>query len=173
MIEEQARVVRVQGDIAEVIAERQSACNSCSVRGGCGTSLLAEWFPRRRLTFQLRNDIGAGLGDAVIVGLDERLLQRGALLLYATPLGGLLLGAVLGERLAPHIGLPAELGAVLTGLLGLTAALLLVRHVSLGRHLGGQQGVRLLRLAPPQNVIVPGTRGLTRAPQQQGFREYE
>lgn len=171
MIEEHARVVRVYGDIAEITTERQSACTGCAAKGGCGTSLLTAWFPRRRLIFHVKNDIGARSGDAVVVGLDESLMQRGSLLLYALPLAGLLSGAMLGEHLFAQLGLSAELGAVVSGLLGLMAALLVVQRVTRGRQLGGEQGVRLLRLARPSISRV--AESIISAQQQQGIRKYE
>lgn len=150
MIEEQARVVSLQGDFAEVTVRQPSACGSCSAKGGCGTSLLAAWFPRRHLSFRMRNDIGARPGDTVTVGLDERYLQRGSLLLYALPLAGLLFAAILGERLFLSAGLSPELGAVLSGLLGLGGALITVRRLTTRSTAGAASGVRLLRVTGRQ-----------------------
>ena len=146
MIEEQARVSSVHRDQAEIVVERQTACGTCSAKSGCGTSLLATWLPRRRLVFRLRNEIGARPGDTVMVGLDEGQLQRGSLLLYALPLGGLILGAVGGEALFALIGMPTELGAVLLGLLGLAAALGFVAYISSARLAARDGGVRMLRV---------------------------
>ncbi len=173
MIEERARVVEVRGDVAEIVAEPAASCGGCAAKGGCGTSLLAAWLPQRRLTFRLRNEIGAKSGDTVIVGLDESLLQRSSLLLYAAPLLGLLAGAILGERLFLRLGLPTELGAVLSGLLGLSAALLVV-HRRTGLHgSGGVHGVRLLRVARTSLTINPEGIGLAGTPDREGFRKYE
>jgi len=146
MIEEQARVVRVAERVAEVITQRHSSCARCEVKSGCGTSLLAAWFPQRQLTFQLRDDIGVAPGDRVVIGLDEGLLQRGSLLLYAWPLVGLLGGAILGDRLFGYFGGFSEPGAALFGLLGLIGALTLVRQVSRRQLANGDAGVRLLRV---------------------------
>ena len=173
MIEEQAQVTQLRGDMAEVVTLRRSACGGCEARAGCGTSLLAAWLPQRRLTFELPNLIGAEAGDTVIVGLDERLLQRGSLLLYALPLGGLLSGALLGELLFLHLGLPSELGAVLTGLLGLTAALLMVRRLTSSGMRHGGNGVRLLRVARRSISVAPEDLRLATAQQQQGLRRCE
>lgn len=156
MIEEAARVIGLRGDLAEVATRQQTACGSCAAKAGCGTSLIAAWFNRRAPVFLLRNDIGAAPGDEVIIGLDEGRLQRGTLLLYALPLAGLLLGAIAGERAFAHLGLAAELGAVLTGLLGLVAALLYVRRVTGGEALGRDAGVRLLRVVGRTPPFAPG-----------------
>lgn len=146
MIEEQARVVRLDGDLAEILIQKQSACGPCTAKSGCGTSLLANWFPQRRLTLRLNNHINAQAGDMVVLGLDEATLQRSSLMLYALPLAGLLLAAIAGEWAFGFLGLPKELGAVLSGLLGLIAALLYVRGKSRAIIRRGDGGVRLLRL---------------------------
>ncbi len=147
MIEEQAKVVAVDGRLAEIVAERHSACGGCHVKSGCGTSLIASWLSNRRLVFHLPNDVNAKVGDTVIIGLEEGRLQKGSLLLYALPLGGLLLGAISGERVFLALTWSSELGGVLFGLLGLTAALVAVRRISIAASQRGDAGVKLLRVA--------------------------
>lgn len=156
MIEETARVASVDGDAVEVVTERRSACGSCAAQKGCGTSLLAAWFPQRQLRFRVHNGLGARVGDQVVVGLDESYLQRGALLLYAVPLAGLLLGAVAGDLAFGALGLNPEPGAIGGGLLGLFGALRFVRRNRLEP--AGEHAVRLLRLAQPS---IPLASGLT------------
>jgi sigma-E factor negative regulatory protein RseC len=173
MIEEQARVVRLDGSFAEIAIEKRPACGSCAAKTGCGTSILAAWFPQRQLRFRLRNDVGARSGDRVVVGLDEGMLQRSSMLLYAFPLVGLLLGAIAGERVFEFLALPAELGAVLIGLLGLIAALLLVRLLTTGARTDGDIGVKLLRVARQPLSLVPGDIPLPGTKQSDVSRTYE
>ena len=172
MIEEQARVVQVSGDRAEVAAMRQPACGTCSAQAGCGTALLTSLFPQRALRFWVNNDIGAAPGDRVVIGLDERRLQQGSLLLYALPLLGLLLGAIGGEAGFSFIGLPAELGAVVSGLLGLIAALSVARRLASGATKVGDAGVRLLRVAHRSPSIAPADIALTPARRVEGLRKF-
>lgn len=146
MIEALARVVAKHDGIVDVVAVRQTACGSCAAKSGCGTSLIATWFERRQNRFRLRDTLDARVGDAVVVGLEERFLQRGALLLYALPLGGLIGGALAGEGLFSMLGMVTELGAVSTGLLGLTVALLWVRRRTTGDLVSGNGGITLLRI---------------------------
>ncbi len=148
-------MIAVDGDFVEIVAERHSACGGCSAKGGCGTALLAGWLSRRRLVFHLRNDVGAQVGDTVVVGLDEGYLQRAALVLYLLPLTGLLLGAPIGERLFTALRWSPELGAVLVGLLGLIAALAVARRTGRQAERRGEAGVRLLSIARPALAISP------------------
>jgi len=156
VIEEQARVASVQHDLAEIVVERQSACGGCAARSGCGTSLLSTWLPKRQLVFHLNNAIGARPGDRVVLGLDEAQLQRSSLLLYALPLVGLLFGAIGGEMAFSSLGFSAELGAVVTGLFGVVAALTYVRHLSSARFMAGDGGIRLLRVVSSSAALAPG-----------------
>jgi sigma-E factor negative regulatory protein RseC len=154
MIEAEAEVVAVRAGQAEVRTLRQSSCGSCAAKSGCGTSLIAAWFPQRELRFLLANDIGASPGDRVVVGLEEGRLQRGSLLLYAVPLAGLLGGALAGDGLLQRLRAETELGAILGGLLGLFGALWFVRRQARAAAPAGQDDVRLLRVVPNQ----PGLR---------------
>ena len=168
LIEQQARVVGVDGDHAQLLAERRSACGACAAGSGCGATWLAAFLPDRRQGFSVHNAIGARTGDTVIIGLEEKRLRYSSLLLYAVPLAGLLLGAIGGEALGPAAGIPAELGAIAAGLMGLSAALVLVHRRTTGN---AGQGVRLLRVVHPMRAIAPGDPVLPEAQVQHGFRE--
>jgi sigma-E factor negative regulatory protein RseC len=173
VIEEPALVVRVVDGVAEIVTQRQGACSGCTAKKGCGTSLLAAWLPERQLSFHISNDIGARPGDQVVVGLDERLLQRSSLLLYAVPLVGLLAGAVSGERLFPQFGWPSELGAVLLGLLGLIVSLGLVRRFAAVCASAGEGGIRLLRVASRRGALTPDNTLLSNGSQPKLIRKCE
>lgn len=147
MIEQHARVVRLLGDAAEVETERQAACGICSASKGCGTALLADAFPKRQQRMRVSNGIGAQQGDRVVIGLDERALQRASYLLYGLPLLGLIGGALLGDAMASNWHVAGEPAAAIGGLCGVIAALLFARRRvdATGADDGAQ--VKLLRLA--------------------------
>ena len=153
MIEQYARVVEVHGAKVRVVTERQPGCQSCDVRGGCGTSLIGRLFPQR--PEQLLDLSAARLtslprpGDRVLIGIDEQYLQQTGLLLYATPLAGLLLGAVGGAMLGAAIGVQAqEPMSILFGLMGVSLGLLYVKRRSAAHKHAPEGPVRLLRVEP-------------------------
>lgn len=170
VIEERAKVRSLQANHVEVEVQRQSACGSCAAKGGCGTSLLADWFPKRRWVFELPNHVDAKPGDSVILGLDEGYLQRGSLLLYASPLAGLLIGAISGEQLFIGLGLSAELGSILLGLFGVFAALLAVRRISFSLNRRSEAGVQLLRVVHRTTTIAPIGISVEEMPRKQELR---
>ncbi len=156
MLEEEGVVLAVDGDIAEVVTRKKSACGSCAARSGCGTSLVESLFPSRTRSFRARNEIRAQKGDQVVIGLDESALQAASLLVYLVPLLGLIGGAIIGSWLgsAPDVGY-TELFSVLGGGGGFFLSLAAVRHYSdmLSRKHVFQ--ARVLRVLSPQGLVTP------------------
>jgi sigma-E factor negative regulatory protein RseC len=131
VIEETALVVSCEGDMAQVEAERRATCGACSVRDGCGTSLLARTLGRRAVLMLVRNPLQVQPGERVIVGVREKGLVQASLVVYALPLLGLILFAILGQLAAERLlSAAGELPSILSGLLGLIAGLVLARHRS-------------------------------------------
>lgn len=125
MLEETARVERIEAGEIWVETQRRSTCSSCSVNKGCGTATLAKVLGNRRTLVRVLSDLPLEPGDQVVIGIREQALVRGSLAVYAVPLLLLLTGAVMGE-LGAGQGLwgSAEAASVLLGLSGLVAGLL-------------------------------------------------
>lgn len=99
MIETEAIVVKTEHAVAYVQAERKTSCSSCS-ESSCGTSVLANFFGQRTPLYRASNEVGAKVGDRVVVGLNESAMFKGTLLLYLFPLLLLFAGAAAGSALA-------------------------------------------------------------------------
>jgi len=97
MIEEQAQVVDIKGSQLLLQAQTQSACGSCAVNKGCGTSLLAKVLGRKLTHFQAENNINAKIGDTVVVGIAEDALLKGSLMMYIVPILSMLIFALLAD----------------------------------------------------------------------------
>jgi sigma-E factor negative regulatory protein RseC len=123
VIEEQGRVVAVEWGAVWVETLRKSTCSSCSVKAGCGQSLLDQLSAsgRRGLVRALSN-LQLNVGDRVIIGVREDLLVRGSLLVYLLPLLGLFAAAVSAEQ----VGL-SEPWVILSALFGFLLACCAVR----------------------------------------------
>ncbi|MCP3850276.1 MAG: SoxR reducing system RseC family protein [Gammaproteobacteria bacterium] len=105
MIEEQAIVLKVEGDYVWVQTQRQSSCGQCSVKSGCGTSLLSQILGNKATHVRCHNQHSQHLvqGERVLVGLHESALLSGSLLVYFVPLlamivfagGGVLVASII------------------------------------------------------------------------------
>jgi sigma-E factor negative regulatory protein RseC len=118
MIEQEGRVVAVADGLAWVDTRRASACGTCSVSGGCGTSVVAKLLGEGANRLAVTDHIGVAVGDLVVIGIGESALTRAALLAYLLPLAVLMGAAFLAERAGAGDGLNA-----LSGLLGLSLGL--------------------------------------------------
>lgn len=131
MIEETGRVVDVCDRYAWIVTEPRTGCNSCSVRGGCGTRVLAKVLGRRTAPLRVINTIGVAAGDRVMIGISESGLVRGSLAVYCVPLAGLFAGAVVSHYLFAGIAsAPADLASIPGAAAGFAAGLAWLRSFS-------------------------------------------
>lgn len=100
MIEEHAVVIGVSEDFATLEVVRKKPCGLCGKSRGCGVSLWGKLF-NHQSAFMARNDIGAKVGDNVVVGVDEQALLKGSMKIYAVPIFSLLAGAILAMLFLP------------------------------------------------------------------------
>ncbi|MDD5329578.1 MAG: SoxR reducing system RseC family protein [Sulfuricella sp.] len=158
MIETEAVVVKVEDSIAYVQANRKSSCSGCS-ESHCGTSVLAGFLGRKAPLYRARNDVGAKVGDRVVVGLEEAALLKGTLLLYLLPLLLLFVGAVAGSALADAASRDGY--AVAGAVAGLAAGFLWLKAHSAETGFGGRyQPVVLSRVADAPIRFVESGAGL-------------
>lgn len=100
IIEETARVVALAGDQAWVVTQRRSTCQSCGANKTCGTGIMSKAFSSgKTLKIKASNLANAVVGDEVILGIDDRVLLRSAVMMYLLPLFALMAGAFIGEWL--------------------------------------------------------------------------
>lgn len=143
MIEERGQVMAVDGKLVRVAINRQSACGSCKARAACGQGLVQSLKPGRCHEVQALCEMPVRVGDLVVLGVEESLAVRGAMLVYLWPLLALLAGALAADWL----GL-SEPGVIAAALAAFAAAVFgLYLH---NRTLEGQTSMlpRVLRVEP-------------------------
>ncbi len=120
MIEELATVTACEGGVAEVQAQRRSACGDCAASNGCGVKALAGVIGNRRMVIRVLNPIGARPGEQVVIGLGESVITKASLASYLMPLAGLFLFALLGREIGLWLDIASEeLLSIAGGLSGL------------------------------------------------------
>jgi len=105
MIEEQALVLSVRHEnsthnaqnslkstpnsntsMAKVRVQRQSACDSCQLKSGCGQSTMTKLSAKQCIDLEVRNTLGAGVDDRVLIAIPEEGLINASLIVYFLPL---------------------------------------------------------------------------------------
>ena len=97
MIEQTAKVLRIENDVVVIEVKRQTACGSCSAKAGCGKSLLDNVFKVKPLLLSIPNTIEAKENDDVIVGLNESAIVQASFYLYFFPLFIMIVSAMLSS----------------------------------------------------------------------------
>lgn len=140
MITENGTVIALKDGRVWVQTIRQSACESCSARSGCGQRVLASATGGRANQVLVENTVRANVGDEVTLGIDEQALLGASLIVYALPLLLMVLASIAGHRLSDG----ADSWAILGAMLGLAAGFILGRRLQARQ--GGRYEPRLLRV---------------------------
>lgn len=130
MLTERARVTDIienaagQVSAVHVVADARVGCARCEAGQGCGGGVLGKLVQRKQRAVVAANPgkIALTTGQAVLIGLDERVAARGALLVYLMPLGTMLLGALFASIFSA-----ADSVAAVGGGLGLAAGFIAAR----------------------------------------------
>ena len=115
----------LHGGLAQVESVQSEACATCGARGACH----AMGGEKTRVVTAV-NQAKAQVGDRVILSMPRKAVLSASFLAYMVPVLGLILGAVLGNRLAPNWGWDDQTGAVVLGLAGLAASWLVVSVIA-------------------------------------------
>lgn len=158
MIEEHARVIAVDNGMVEMLVQRQTACDACSVNKGCGTGVLSKALGVKAMRLRVRSSLALKAGDNVVVGIEDKMLVRSSFLVYTLPLLMLLGGAVFGEFMAVNLALDnRDVVTAAGGLLGLAAGFVWVRRFSLTMATDPRYQPRILRRLEPSSPAVMST----------------
>jgi sigma-E factor negative regulatory protein RseC len=153
MIEESARVVRVEEGYAIVETPQRAACGSCQNAESCSTSVLSGLFKRRSNRLKVLNPIEARPGEQVIIGLREGALLKASFSAYLLPLVCMLSSAIVVHQLSQGFSSRlGELPTIVGGLLGLVIGLYLFKKQTYRRSADPNYQAVILRPAMTQKV---------------------
>jgi sigma-E factor negative regulatory protein RseC len=134
MIEERALVLETKYDvanlsqrIARVKVQRTNACESCSLKSGCGQSALSKLSSSQCLEIDVDNSLDAEPGDEVLIAIPEAGLMSASLNVYFVPLLLMIVGAVLGSVLDSYAVELSEFWTMSLALLGLIIGFIAAR----------------------------------------------
>jgi len=128
MMKEWATVISWQNGVAQLRCETQAGCSSCHSRSGCGARVLNELGPQTEHNLQVNIVEPLEPGQKVELGIMEGSLLRSALLVYMTPLFGVIFGGGMLQWLLQADAF-AVLGAVIGGAAGFAVARIFAKRL--------------------------------------------
>ena len=131
MIEEQALVIYEEGDKVSVEIMRTKPCGLCGQTQGCGNSIWGKIFSHKRNKLSIKNNVGAKVGDRVMLTIEESYLLRSSLLLYGLPLLFLFMGMVFMDTMVQKNN---DLLVLVGGIFGMLVGIILVKFLALNNH---------------------------------------
>ena len=123
MITENGIVTQATPTTAWVKTTRSAACESCSSKDSCGTSHHGS----KEMTVTVKNTLSVQKGDSVVIGIETKPMLYLSFLLYIFPILLLVVGAVIGDTLAPLFQMNKSLAAMALGFSSFAVAFLVVR----------------------------------------------
>jgi len=119
-----AMITEIDGHEAIVVSERASSCGSCAGKASCKT--LGSWKEGsdqgRVLSLRVNNDLGARVGDSVVIEVADDLLLKTAFRLYGVPMIIFIgLGSMVWQGLTVWGSDAADVAAALSGIVGVFA----------------------------------------------------
>ena len=131
MIEEQALVIYEEGDQVSVEIMRTKPCGLCGQTQGCGNSIWGKIFSHKRNKLSIKNNVGAKVGDRVMLTIEESYLLWSSLLLYGLPLLFLFMGMVFMDTMVQKNN---DLLVLVGGIFGMLVGIILVKFLALKNH---------------------------------------
>ena len=128
MITENGIVTHATPETAWIKTTRSAACESCSSKDSCDVS----HHPSEEMTVILPNTLGVIKGDRVIVGINSGPMLFLSFLLYVFPIILLIIGALIGDALAPVLGMNKSALSMGFGFLLFAVAFLIIRKKQAG-----------------------------------------
>ena len=116
MIEEEAIVIKASKENVTLEVVRSKPCGLCGQVRGCGNSIWGKIFSHRSGHIETHNNLNAKLGDVVILGIDETLMLKSALMLYGVPILFMFLGMVIANSFVKEMKEFYSLIGAVTGL---------------------------------------------------------
>jgi len=119
---EQGIVIKTDSSAAWVKTIKTGDCAGCSARGSCHSLGNND-----EMEVKAINEAGAKAGDRIVLLFETSSLLKATFLLYVFPILLLIIGAAIGQELAPHIDFnPSGLSA-LTGFSFFIVAVLIIK----------------------------------------------
>lgn len=158
MIEETARVTRVDGSQVDVESVVKSGCSGCQQIDTCGSGQVAKGLGVRHMKLTLTTSLTLAPGDEVVIALPQSHLLSAAMQVYLLPLLAMIVAGAFGQFLLVEQWQLHELFALLLAVFGGVAGFYCARLIQAQPKRKQALEVRILRKcdksANPQAIPV-------------------
>ena len=118
-------VTKIYSSTAWVKCTKSAACESCSAKGFCDT--MGGSGSNDDVEVEAINAVGAKVDDRVTISFETSSLLKVSFLVYMVPVLFLILGVVIGDKIAAIFNYDQSIFSVLAGFLFLFAAFFFVK----------------------------------------------
>ena len=123
MVREEGTVQKVLPGKALVKMQRHAACEHCDSRGSC------DIFEGKEMEIEVINHLDAKEGDRVEISVPGRSLLKLSLFVYFIPVVALVIGACIGQVLAPEMGMSPPLASITIGAITMGATFWVLKRM--------------------------------------------
>ena len=96
MVTEKGIVTKVDSTNVWIKTTKTGACESCSAKSSCHTLGGG-----KEMEVEVKNTAGAKVGDNVVIGFESGPLLKLSFMIYIFPIFSMILGAAIGQKIAP------------------------------------------------------------------------
>ncbi len=121
MATEKGIVIRTDSSGAWVKTVKSNACEGCASKGSC------QAMGGEDMEVKVINDIGATVGDRIVLSFRTAALLKATFLIYVFPILVLIAGAAIGQKYAPFFGFTPTGFSVVVGFSFFFTAVLVVK----------------------------------------------
>ena len=148
MATEEGIVIKLEADRAWVKTKKSASCESCASRKSCNVMGGGN-----DMEVEAINTAGASVGDRVVMNFETSSLLKATFLLYVFPIICMFLGALVGQEIAPAVGLGKSAASAVSGFLFFFFSILFVRVKA--NKMGNESRyqpkiIRIKRTVPPK-----------------------
>ncbi|HUV51287.1 MAG TPA: SoxR reducing system RseC family protein [Anaerolineae bacterium] len=122
MATQEGIITKVYSTTAWVKCAKCAACESCSAKGFCNTAGVSD-----DVEVEAINAVGAKVNDRVTISFETSSLLKVSFLVYMIPVLFLILGVIIGDKIALIINYDKSICSMLVGFLFLVAAFFFVK----------------------------------------------
>ncbi|MBL6735124.1 MAG: SoxR reducing system RseC family protein [Shewanellaceae bacterium] len=116
MNQEAAVVVSQSGQNVRLYIEKKISCSGCQEKSKCGAQTVAASAQPRML--EIQTDLTLRAGDTVVVQIPDGYLTSIAMVVYAVPIFGFMVGLLIGMTLLPEGSALQDMMVLAFGFLG-------------------------------------------------------